>query len=186
MRLPRDRRIATFLHMSDRPILEGVRRGWNARDVPALEAPELYDGVRLRRSLAFLIDLLVLGALYLALMLVGGALTLATLGLASPLVALAWGLLFIAYPTWFIGGRERATLGMRALKLEAASADGGAPNYLQAFIFAALFWFLGGATGWLVLLVSLFNPRGRCAHDFLSGLLILRSDARPLVTYASF
>lgn len=166
-------------------MLEGVRRGWSARDVAGLDAPELYDGVRLKRSLAFLIDLLILGALYLALALVGSALTLVTLGLAAPLLALAWALLFLAYPTWLIGGREAATLGMRALRIEAVSADGGAPNYLQAFIFSALFWFFGGATGWLILLVSLFNPRGRCAHDFLSGLLIVRSDARPLVTYTS-
>lgn len=165
-------------------MLEGVRRGWDARDAPLLEAPELYDGVRLKRCLAFLIDLLILGGLYLLLLVIGGALTVATLGLASPLFALAWALLFLAYPTWLIGGRERATLGMRAVRLEAVSADGGPPNYLQGFIFAALFWFLGGATGWLILLVSLFNPRGRCAHDFLAGLLIVRADARPQVSYA--
>lgn len=182
--MPESRFVATFLRMSERPMLEGVRRDRDAPDA-GLEAPELYDGVRLKRSLAFLLDLLILGALYLGLLVLGGALTLATLGLASPLVALAWGLLFIVYPTVLLGGQGRATLGMRALGIEAATADGRAPSYLQAFIFAALFWFLGGASGWLVLLVSLFNPRGRCAHDFLSGLVVLRSDARPLVAYSS-
>jgi uncharacterized RDD family membrane protein YckC len=170
--------------MSERPMLEGVRRGWAEADA-GMEAPELYDGVRAKRALAFLIDLLILGALYLGLLVAGGVLTLATLGLASPLVALAWAALFIAYPTLTIGGSGRATLGMKALGLEAAATDGRAPNYLQAFIFSALFWFLGGATGWLILLVSLLNERGRCAHDFLAGLLIVRADARPLVTYAS-
>lgn len=165
-------------------MLEGVRRDWDLADA-GLEAPELYDGVRLKRALAFLIDLLILGALYVGLLVLGGVLTIATLGLASPLVALAWGLLFIAYPTLMIGGAGRATLGMKALGLQAATTEGRAPGYLQAFVFSALFWFLGGATGWLILLASLFNDRGRCVHDFLSGLLVLRADARPAVAYSS-
>lgn len=169
--------------MSDQPLLEGARSDWDRPPVSILEAPELYDGVRLKRVVAFLIDVLLLVVAAVLWWMIGGLLTLVTLGMLTPLLILGNVLLPFAYHTWFIGGEEAATPGMRVMKLRAVTVDGERPSYLQAFIFAALFYFSVGVTSWLILLVSLFNPRGRCAHDYFSGILLVRADARPEVAY---
>jgi uncharacterized RDD family membrane protein YckC len=170
--------------MSGRPILEGVRARWNEAAAPALEAPELYEGIRSRRTVGYLIDLALLAIAALLWWTVGGLLTFITLGLLHPLLILGGVLLPFAYHTWFIGGEQAATPGMRVTGLRAVTTDGGRPSYFQAFVLTALFYFSVGATSWLILLVSLFNPRGRCAHDFFAGVLIVRADARPRVAYA--
>lgn len=167
--------------MSERPMLEGVRA--EREPAPAFEAPELYDGIRLKRSIAFLIDALLIGAAWLAWWIVGGLLTFVTLGLLNPILVIGGVLLPFAYHTWFIGGDWSATPGMRVMNLRAVTTDGGRPGWLQAFVLTALFYFSIGVTSWLILLISLFNPRGRCLHDFLAGVLIQRADVRPPVAY---
>ena len=165
-------------------MLEGVRADYDGPAVPALDAPELYDGIRFKRAVAFLIDVMLLAVAAVLWWTVGGLLTFVTFGLLKPLLILGSVLLPFAYHTWFIGGEEAATPGMRVMKLRAVTTDGGRPSYLQAFVLTALFYFSVGATSWLILLVSLFNPRGRCAHDFFAGLLVIRNDARPQVSYS--
>ena len=59
---------------------------------------------------------------------------------------------------------------------------GGRPDNLQAFLMSALFWAIHPLTGWLIAAVALLNPRWRCAHDFLAGTVVVRSDARPRLT----
>ena len=55
---------------------------------------------------------------------------------------------------------------------------GGPPDYLIAFIHAAIFYLSVAATSSLILLVSLFNPRGRCLHDFVIDVVIRRVPLR--------
>ena len=165
-------------------MLEGVRADWRDAPADALEASELYEGVRMRRSVAFLIDVLLLAVLAVIWWVVGGLLTFISLGLLQPLLILGSVLLPFAYHTLFIGGDGAATPGMRAMRLRVVATDGAPPSYLQAFIMTALFYFSIGATTWLILLISLFNPRGRCLHDYLAAVLVVRADARPQVSYA--
>lgn len=168
--------------MANGPLLEGVRTPW--RDATALDAPELYEGIRVKRSVAFLIDVLLIAVAQVVWWSVGAVLFVITLSLIKPLLVVGSVLLPFAYHIYFIGGAESATPGMRVMKIRAVTAEGGErPSYLQAFLLTALFYFSVSVTSWLILLISLFNPRGRCLHDFLAGLLILRADARPQVSY---
>jgi uncharacterized RDD family membrane protein YckC len=131
--------------------------------------PELYDGVALRRTFAFLLDMFLMG-IVLAIAFIPIAFTV----IALPIAAL---LLAVIYDVLTIGGSASATPGMRVFGLKVINWSGGRPDNLQAFLMSALFWTIYSVTGWLAAVVVFFNPRWRCAHDFLAGTVVVRSDA---------
>ena len=133
----------------------------------------LFSGIRSKRMLAYLLDLAIIGALIVALWFAGAFAVILTLGLAKPLLLLATAVLPLAYHTWTIGGPRHATFGMRALDLKVVCWNGNSPDYLQAAVQTVLFYLSISVTSVLILLVSLFNPRGRCLHDYLSGCLVI-------------
>ena len=146
----------------------GVRLSFDAVSDEAL-----LDGVLWRRSLAFLIDMTIVGALFTMLWMV----IIFSLGLlAGPLLAIA-PLIPVAYHTLLIGGRRSATVGMQFLGVEVRTLDGERPGLLQAFAMTALFYLSITLTSFLVLIVAFFNDRHRCAHDFLSGTLVVNAHA---------
>ena len=61
--------------------------------------------------------------------------------------------------------------------VEVRSWTGNRPTLWQAFLMTALFLVSIGLTGFAILLVSLFNGRGRTAHDLLSGTVVIRRSA---------
>lgn len=80
----------------------------------------------------------------------------------------------ILYHTGMIASSSQGTLGMRALGIKVVrEGDGSRPDALQALILTALFY-LTLATSGLLLLWCLFDDRGRCLHDILSGTKIIR------------
>ncbi len=159
-----------------------ARRAWSLRPgergARFFDDPLLYDGVLLRRALAYLLDLMLLAILAVAAWVSLGIVGILSLGLLLPLQAAALSFLPLAYHTLFIGAAG-ATPGMRLLGLEVRSFDGGPPDYLQAFVMTVVFYVSVSATAWLVLLVALFNERRRTLHDFLSGTLVVRRMATP-------
>jgi uncharacterized RDD family membrane protein YckC len=136
--------------------------------------PELFDSVLWRRTLAYLIDLCVIGGILIAAWIVFALLTVLSLGLLGPGLWFLFGLIPLAYHTLLVGGRHGATIGMRLVDLELRSWDGERPVLLQALAHAALFYLTVGATGCLILLFSLINKRRRTLHDVLSGMLMVR------------
>lgn len=138
-----------------------------------LEADELYDNIRTRRVIAFIIDVIIVAALTVALWMFGSLFVVITLGAMLPLLALAASLLPLAYHTLLIGGAGHATVGMRVMGIRVACWDGSAPGYMQAAIQTVLFYLSIGVTSFLVLLLALLNDRGRCLHDFLSGCVVI-------------
>jgi uncharacterized RDD family membrane protein YckC len=140
-----------------------------------LTTPEAYDGLVTRRILAYLIDLLILAMLALLVWLILGAAGLLTFGLLLPLQPLALALLPFAYHILLIAGEGSATLGMRLMGLRVYSiVDGGRPHLLQAALNVFIFYGSLALTGSLILLVALFNSRGRTLHDYLAGTIVLR------------
>lgn len=139
-----------------------------------LDDPELYEAIRIRRMIAYLIDIAALLVLGGALWLIGGVLGVLTLGLLTPLVGLATVLLPFAYHTWFIGGPGNATLGMKALDIRVIAWNGNDPSFVQAAIQTVLFY-ATLSIGGLLLLASLFSPRGRCLHDILCGTIVVNN-----------
>jgi uncharacterized RDD family membrane protein YckC len=146
---------------------------WTGSPPDPLAHSELYDGLLWRRVVAYLFDVMVIAALIVA-----SWSGLALLGILS--FGLLWALLPIVgfipvvYHALQVGGRHNATLGMRLFDLEVRTWDGGRPDVWQGFLMAALFYATLASTGSLILLIALFNDRRRTAHDFLSGVVVVR------------
>lgn len=147
---------------------------WKLTPPSPLDDPDLYDGIILRRVIGYALDVLILlligGALWIALWI----LAIVSLGLLSPLFAIA-AVLPVIYHTFFIGSGG-ATPGMRAMDVEVRTWTGAAPSYAEAFIQTVVFYVTVPPTSALILLVALFNDRHRTLHDFLSGTVVVRRE----------
>ena len=132
--------------------------------------PRLYEGVALRRTFAFIVDMVLIGILLV--------LAFIPLGMITALLAIpATVLVSVAYDALTIGGFASATPGMRLFGLKVISWSGAKPDNLQAFLMSIVFWGIHGFTGWLVAVVVFLNPRWRAAHDFVAGTVVVRTDA---------
>jgi len=143
-----------------------------------IEHPEYYDGVSLKRMLAYVVDFMicvVLGIIGGVIASIGGIVTLGLL--FGPLMALL-ALIPIAYHTFLISSPYSATFGMRLMGVRVYRLDGQKPEMLQAFVQTALFFFTAPPTSFLILIVGLFNTRRRCLHDMLAGTIILNDVER--------
>ena len=69
-----------------------------------------------------------------------------------------------------------ATLGQRLMGLEVRMWFGGKVSPLVAAFHALLFWF-SLVVFCPILLWALFDPRKRCLHDIVSGLIVVRRQA---------
>jgi uncharacterized RDD family membrane protein YckC len=152
--------------------LPGADDGREAHD-PATH-PELFEGIIWRRSIAFLLDLLVVTCLFAVALLATCVIAIASLGLISIGALLAYPVLGVLYDTVCLGGSRSATPGMRAMGLTMLAWNGGKPDHWQSFLNSVLFWTMVPITSCLVLLFAFFDPRGRCLHDLLAGTLVLR------------
>lgn len=146
---------------------------WTGTPPSPVVQPQLYGGLLPRRCFAYLIDVIVIAILGFCL---GFALTIMgilTLGLLTPLAVLVLALWPLAYHSLFLALRG-ATPGMKLLGLEARSWEGQPIAPLQAVIVTILFYVSVGLTAWLILLMALFNDRGRTLHDILANTLIVK------------
>jgi len=150
---------------------------WQGAAPDPLANPALYDGIRTRRIFGFLVDLAMILLATCAAWFVLSLAGLLSLGLLLPLVPLGVGIIPVAYHSLLVGGAQSATIGMRLFDVEVRNWTGGRPTLFQAFLMAVLFYTSIGFTGCIILLVSLFNGRGRTLHDFLSGTVVVRSSA---------
>jgi len=143
--------------------------------VEPLSDPLLFDGIRSRRVLGYFVDLILIAILsvaaWFALVFAG----VLTLGVLLPLLPIAMALIPLAYHTLQVCGPRSATVGMRLFDVEVRNWTGSRPDLLQAFLMTALFLTTIALTGSLILLVSLFNTRGRTLHDYLSGTVVVRA-----------
>jgi len=135
--------------------------------------PELYEGVALRRMLAFAVDLAIIGAVLFVPWMIAMFVFVISIGLIALPMALGSVLFVVLYDVLTVGGPASATPGMRAFGLKVIAWSGAKPDNLQALLMSALYWAI---SSWSVLplAVALLNPRWRCAHDFLSGTVVVR------------
>ena len=138
---------------------------WRGQPPTPSSAPQLYSGLILRRSLAYLVDVVIVAFLGLAL---GFVLSIA--GLLAGIVLALWPLIYHSY---FIAARG-ATPGMRLFDLELRDWSGKALEPLQAILVVLLFYVTVALTAWLILLLVFFTDRGRALHDILAGTLVIR------------
>ncbi|CCQ73856.1 RDD family protein [Magnetospira sp. QH-2] len=164
------------------PSLQGADSAWTEEAPDPLKYPDFYDGILMKRSLAFLIDAVAIAGLSVLWWIISLFATIGTFGFLSPLFAV-FILIPLAYHTLLIGGERSATLGMRAMDIEVRRWNGDRPDYVQALLQTLLFYGSISVTSLLVLAVGLFNDRRRCLHDYLSGSVVINKIDMAAVTY---
>lgn len=146
---------------------------WSGAAPDPLDDPELYDGLVLRRVGAYAVDVIAIAVLWLVAWVLLGMLAILSLGLLLPFKVTVLVLLPTAYHTWFLGS-SGATPGMRFFDVELRSWTGRRPDFFQAFLQTVLFYTTVALTGFVILIVALFNDRRRTVHDFLAGTVGVR------------
>lgn len=139
--------------------------------------PQLYRDILARRTVAFVIDAVLVVLLWIPVFLVALMLTVITFGFAWVLMPPLFAIVALAYIALTLGGPESATIGMRVMGIELRTGTGMRMYPLLAIIHAALFWASMTLTP-VILVVGLLNDRHRLLHDFLTGTVML--DAREL------
>lgn len=135
----------------------------------------LFEGVMSRRVVAYFLDLLGILAIAIALTI---PFFILTLGLG---IFFYWGFLVaiaFAYFVLTLGGARSATPGMRAMGIQLRCLDGTRPGIGLAFVHVLCFYVIGSLTTPLILLVGLFNRRGRLVHDFVCSTVMINSADR--------
>lgn len=148
----------------------------NAASEEAIWPDNAFEGIIIKRCLAFLADLAVVFILLILATAAFGVLGIISFGLLWPGAALT-PLLVLAYFTFSMGGRYSATPGMRWQGIELRAWNGNRPGYVQAFLQTILFYISVTVGTALVLLVPFFNRRRRCLHDYLCGTVFVRHAA---------
>ncbi|MEF2551862.1 RDD family protein [Aurantimonas sp. A2-1-M11] len=139
-----------------------------------LDSPRLYDGVRTRRMMSFVVDYALVLLLSVPAAIVVFVLGIVSLGLAWGLYAILLPLIAIAYVGFTMGGRQQATPGMRVAGLRVARLDGAPVDPALAVLHGVLFWASVSVLTPFVLLVALFTRRKQLLHDLLLGTAVIR------------
>lgn len=144
-------------------------------------APELFEGVLTRRVFAYLIDLLIMGAMVLAFGIVGLVAGFITFGLAWVALIFVIPASIVLYYAATLGSPKRATVGMQAMDIVLTPTRGQPLDGWMAIIHAAVFWITVWISWPLSLLFALFTPRRQMIHDLIVGTLMVRRS--PMVRH---
>ena len=145
--------------------------------------PEYFHGVLSRRFVAFLLDAVIVAvpiAMAGLVIFVFGFLTLGLGWFLFSLVGPASVVWALIYAGLTLGGRQSATLGMRAMGVEMRQLDGAPMTPTLAVVSVVLFWVATSVFTPLVAVVALFNGRKRLLHDFIIGTVVVNNEARIL------
>jgi uncharacterized RDD family membrane protein YckC len=147
---------------------------------PVLQ-PELFAGVRTRRVMAFLIDLIMI-AVPLAFV----AIFIFLFGIVT--LGFGWLLFFVFYPIaviWALvyygltfAAPSSATIGMRVMDLEMRTWYGEPAYFVLGAVHGLAYWLTVGSLTPAILLVAMFNSRKRLLHDMLLGTVVINNEAR--------
>ncbi|HTM77148.1 MAG TPA: RDD family protein, partial [Devosia sp.] len=163
--------------------LMGMDQTYTAR--PALpdpaSAPELFEGLLTRRVTAYLIDLVIMGAIVLGLSLAGLIAGFLTFGLAWAAMVLVVPVSIVLYYAVTLGSSRRATIGMQMMDIVLTPTRGQPLDGWMAIIHAAVFWITFWISWPISLLFALFTPRRQMIHDLIVGTLMVRRS--PMVRH---
>jgi uncharacterized RDD family membrane protein YckC len=143
--------------------------------------PELFEGVLVRRAIAFLIDVIII-----AIPVLFAALFILVFGLVT--LGLGWALYWLLWPAtviWAVvyygltfGSAASATIGMRVMELEMRTWYGAPAYFVLGAVHGILYWVTISFLTPLVLVVAFFNERRRLLHDMLVGTIVINAPAR--------
>ncbi len=136
--------------------------------------PQFYQGVPLRRFVAFWIDFLIILALFVPVLIIGAAVTVLTFGLAAPFLMLFFTVTGFVY-RWGMLKTRSATLGMSLTGIEVRDRNGNTCDSQLAFMHTVGFFvtFLAPPlliVGWLMMANS---PHRRAMHDLFVGSVVI-------------
>ena len=143
--------------------------------------PELFEGVLVRRSIAFLIDIVIIAIPVLFAALFIFVFGLITLGLGWVLFKLLWPATVIWAVVYYgltFGSAASATIGMRVMELEMRTWYGAPAYFVLGAVHGVLYWVSISFLTPLILLVAFFNERRRLLHDMLVGTIVINAPAR--------
>lgn len=136
--------------------------------------PQFYQGVPLRRLVAFAVDIVIVLFLMMCVAFVGGALTLGAIVFAGPLLIFMFSATGFIY-RWIMLVQRSATVGMMMTGIQVRDGSGDPMGKLSAFIhtagFYATFFFLPLLfIGWFLMFTS---PHKRAMHDLILGSVVI-------------
>ncbi|SFJ07222.1 RDD family protein [Aerobium aerolatum] len=138
----------------------------------------LYQGVRTRRMVAFLIDYAIVGLLLIPFSILVAIFGLITLGIGWALFSILFPAVALAYIWNTVGGPRQATVGMRIMDIRLERLDGKPIDGLLAVVHSVLFWAANVVLTPFILLATLFLDRKRTVHDLLLGTVVVRNGTR--------
>jgi uncharacterized RDD family membrane protein YckC len=141
-----------------------------------LDDSRLYEGVRTRRVIAFLVDYLIVMLLVIPFAILVFLLGLLTLGLGWMLFSVLVPAVAILYVWNTLGGPKQATTGMQIMSIRLERLDCGRVDGLLAVVHSVLFWAGNVVLSPLILLATFFLDRKRTIHDLLLGTVVVRAD----------
>ncbi len=143
--------------------------------------PELFEGVLVRRVVAFVIDAVVIAIPVLMAAIFIFVFGLITFGLGwllfwilSP-AAIVWALVYCGLT---LGGPSSATIGMRAMELQMRTWYGEPGYFVLGAVRAIVFWVSVTVLTLLTLVVGLLNGRRQLLHDILLGTVVINNPER--------
>lgn len=137
-------------------------------------APELFEGLLTRRVSAYLIDLILIGALALVFGIAGLIFGLLTFGLGLFAMVFVVPAAVVVYYAVTLGSERRATVGMQMMDIVLTPTRGQPLDGWMAIFHAALFWLTFWISWPLAILFALFTPRRQMIHDLVTGTLMVR------------
>ncbi len=137
-------------------------------------APELFDGVLTRRSVAFVIDTVILAFLATLILIVGAVAGFFTLGVAWLALPVVIPLAILGYYAVTLGSPMRATVGMSLMDIVLVPTRGYPLGGWKILIHPIVFWITVWVAWPISLLVALVTPRRQMVQDLVTGTLMLR------------
>ena len=144
-------------------------------------SPELFEGGRARRVVAFVIDFVLIARPVLLAAMFIFAIGIVTLGLGFalywllPPATVLWALVYFGIT---LGAPASATIGMRIMDLEMRTWYGAPAYFVLGAVHAVGFWFTVSFFTPFVLLVAFFNERRRLLHDIVLGTVVINNARR--------
>jgi uncharacterized RDD family membrane protein YckC len=136
--------------------------------------PELFEGLLQRRVYAYIIDLVIMGALVVLVSVFGGIVGFFTFGLGWLALFVVVPAVIVGYYATTLGSAKRATIGMQTMDIVLTPTRTPALDGWKAFIHAIVFWLTVWISWPVSLAFALFTPRQQMVHDLLLGVLMLR------------
>ena len=137
-------------------------------------APELFEGVLLRRAFAFIVDTVIMGALVVLVSVFGGIIGFFTFGLGWLALVFVIPVVILGYYAATLGSPRRATIGMRYMDLVLTPTRGPPLDGWRILIHPLVFWITCWVAWPISLLVALLTPRREMVQDLITGTLMLR------------